>query len=51
MTSYDTNVANVTKSIKHTCDPVERAFGRRANNCQRCLALISGVPARTEQAA
>jgi hypothetical protein len=33
-------------STKHSCDPSERAFGRRAPGCRRCAELASGAPAR-----
>ncbi len=31
----------------HSCEQSERAFGKRAPGCPRCLELAQGSPART----
>lgn len=33
-------------NTKHSCQPEQRAFGRRAEGCPRCDELKNGAPAR-----
>jgi hypothetical protein len=37
---------NTIAATAHTCEPSERAFGRRAPGCLRCDELKAGAPAR-----